>query len=172
MKKFISWLLILTMMFCFTACDSEDVEKANDLLSVSTVVESASNITAEDSTDMVSGVNSLYSKKFTAKAGVAEKKSIRYELPKVYDMTHQALSVDVHRYDVDNLSDSVYEQAIERILSEAPVDDVFLEELLNTNPAELPEDISEDFPEEFPAEMLEDFSDFDISTLTNWEETI
>ena len=35
----------------------------------------------------------------------------------------------LHRYDVDNLSDSVYEQAIERILSEAPVDDVFLEEI-------------------------------------------
>ena len=82
---------------------TEDVEKANDLLSVSTVVESASTITAENSTDMVSGLNSLYSKKFTAKAGVSEKKSIRYELPQSYDLTQQALSMDVHRYGVESL---------------------------------------------------------------------
>ena len=80
---------------------TEDVEKANDLLSVSTVVEGASNITAENSTDIVSGLNSLYSKKFTVKAGVSEKKTIRYELPQAYDMTNQALSIDMHRYDVD-----------------------------------------------------------------------
>ena len=80
---------------------TEDIEKANDLLSVSTIVEGESNITAENSTDMVSGVNSLYSKKFTAKAGVSEKKTVRYELPQVYDMTNQALSIDMHRYDVD-----------------------------------------------------------------------
>lgn len=80
---------------------TEETEKEYDLLSVCTVVSGASTITAENSTDMASGLNSLYSKKFTAKAGVTEKKSIRYELPKAYDMTHQALSVDVHRYDFD-----------------------------------------------------------------------
>ena len=80
---------------------TEQTEKETDLLAVSTVVTGASTITPENCTDMVSGLNSLYSHKFTAKAGVAQKKSVRYELPKVYDMTHQALSVDVHRYDVD-----------------------------------------------------------------------
>lgn len=35
----------------------------------------------------------------------------------------------LHRYDVENLSDSVYHQAIERILSEAPVDQVYEEQM-------------------------------------------
>ena len=80
---------------------TEQTEKATDLLAVSTVVTGASTITPETCTDMVSGLNSLYSHKFTAAAGVAQKKSVRYELPKSYDMTSQALSVDVYRYDVD-----------------------------------------------------------------------
>ena len=79
---------------------TEQTENETDLLAVSTVVTGASTITPENSTDMVSGLSSLYSHKFTAAAGVAQKKSVRYELPKSYDMTNQALSVDVHRYDV------------------------------------------------------------------------
>ena len=27
MKKFVSWLLILAMLFCFTGCDAQDVEE-------------------------------------------------------------------------------------------------------------------------------------------------
>ena len=35
----------------------------------------------------------------------------------------------LHRYDVENLSEEVYRQAIERILSEAPVDEVYEEDM-------------------------------------------
>lgn len=80
---------------------TEEQEKAHDLLSVSTVVDAyttidATGLTYEDSTDMVSGVNSLYSKKITAAAGTVAQPTIRYELPKSYDLTKQTLAMDLH----------------------------------------------------------------------------
>lgn len=80
---------------------TDEMEQASDLLAVSTIVEEYTNIMPEISTDEISGIHSKNSWKFSAAAGVSEKKSIRYELPASYDMTHQALSLDVHRYDVN-----------------------------------------------------------------------
>ena len=80
---------------------TEEQEKAHDLLSVSSVVDdyttiNAAGLTYEDSTDMVSGVNSLYSKKITASAGTVAQPTIRYELPQSYDLTKQTLAMDLH----------------------------------------------------------------------------
>ena len=82
---------------------TEETEKANDLFALSTVVAEHSTITPEITTEKVAGITSLYSHKFTAKAGVAEKKTVRYALPKSYDLTQQALSLDIHRYGVSSL---------------------------------------------------------------------
>ena len=80
---------------------TQEMEKASDLLAVSTIVDAFTTIQPEISTDVISGIHSANSWKFSAAAGVSEKKSIRYELPKSYDLTKQALSLDVHRYDVN-----------------------------------------------------------------------
>ena len=78
-----------------------EMEQASDLLAISTIVEEYTTILPEISTDEISGIYSQNSWKFSATAGISEKKTIRYELPESYDMTHQALSLDVHRYDVN-----------------------------------------------------------------------
>ena len=80
---------------------TQEMEQASDLLAISTIVEEHTTILPEISTDEISGIYSQNSWKFSAAAGVSEKKSIRYELSESYDMTHQALSLDVHRYDVN-----------------------------------------------------------------------
>ncbi len=80
---------------------TQEMEQASDLLAISTIVEEHTTILPEISTDEISGIYSQNSWKFSVAAGVSEKKSIRYELPESYDMTHQALSLDVHRYDVN-----------------------------------------------------------------------
>ena len=81
----------------------------------------------------MSNVRRVYVEKKPAFAVKA--KELKHEIKHYLGISTVTAVRELIRYDVENISDEVFEKACKTVFAEPPVDDLYLEKLLEKNPA-------------------------------------